>query len=60
MKKVNLYLLVCQEAELIDDETGMHIKGIGIIWHGGTNELVTLKNNVVDSISVTEIGFTTD
>lgn len=51
---------VCQEAELIEDETGMYIKGVGTIWHGGTSELVTFKNNVVDSVSVTEIGFTTD
>lgn len=34
---------VCQEAELIEDENGMHIKGIGIIWHGGTEETVGIE-----------------
>lgn len=48
---------VCQEAELIEDENGMYIKGVGIIWHGGTEETVSFKNNKVTSFSVTGIGF---
>lgn len=39
----NVPIDVCQEAELIEDENGMHIKGIGIIWHGGTEETVGIE-----------------
>ena len=46
---------VCQEAELI--ENGMHIKGVGIIWHGGTEETVGIEDNKVTSFNVTGIGF---
>lgn len=52
-----LLIGVCQEAELIEDENGMHIKGIGIIWHGGTEETVGIENNKVTSFNVTGIGF---
>lgn len=48
---------VCQEAELIEDENGMHIKGVGIIWHGGIEETVGIENNKVTSFNVTGIGF---
>lgn len=48
---------VCQEAELIEDENGMHIKGVGVIWHGGTEENVGIENNKVTSFNVTGIGF---
>lgn len=48
---------VCQEAELIEDENGMHIKGVGVIWHGGTEENVGIEDNKVESLNVTGIGF---
>ena len=48
---------VCQEAELIEDENGMHIKGIGIIWHGGTEETVGIEENKITSFNVTGFGF---
>ena len=48
---------VCQEAELIEDENGIYIKGVGIIWHGGTEEKVGIENNKVTGFSVTGIGF---
>ena len=52
-----LPISVCQEAELIEDENGMHIQGIGIIWHGGTEETVGIEDNKVTSFNVTGIGF---
>ena len=48
---------VCQEAELIEDENGMHIKGVGVIWHGSTEENVSIEENKVTSFNVTGIGF---
>lgn len=48
---------VCQEAELIEDENGMHIKGVGIIWHGDTEETIGIEDNKVTSFNVTGIGF---
>lgn len=48
---------VCREAELIEDENGIHIQGVGIIWHGGTEENVGIEDNKVASFSVTGIGF---
>lgn len=48
---------VCQEAELIEDENGMHIKGVGVIWHGGTEETVSIENNKVTSFNVIGVGF---
>lgn len=33
------------------------IKGIGIIWHGGTEETFGVENNKVTSFNVTGIGF---
>lgn len=48
---------VCQEAELIEDENGMHIKGVGIIWHGDTEENVCIEENKVTSFNVAGIGF---
>ena len=48
---------VCREAELIEDENGMHIKGVGIIWHGDTEETIGIEDNKVTSFNVTGIGF---
>ena len=48
---------VCQEAELIEDENGIYIKGVGIIWHGGTEEEVGIEDNKITSFNVTCVGF---
>ena len=48
---------VCQEAELIEDENSIHVKGVGVIWHGGTEENVSIEENKVTSFNVTGIGF---
>ena len=29
---------VAQEVELIEDEDGMYVTGVGLVWHGGTDE----------------------
>ena len=47
---------VAQEVELIEDENGMYITGIGLIWHGGTEESVDIKDGKVTSFEVKGIG----
>ena len=47
---------VVQEVELVEDENGMHIAGVGIIWHGGTDESVEIKDGKVTSLKVNGIG----
>ena len=47
---------VAQEVELIEDENGMYIKGIGLIWHGGTEENVKINDGKVTSFDITGIG----
>ena len=47
---------VAQEVELIEDENGMYITGVGIVWHGGTDESVEIKDGKVTSFKVNGIG----
>lgn len=47
---------VAQEVELIEDEDGMYITGVGLIWHGGTGESVEIKDSKVTSFKVNGIG----
>ena len=47
---------VCQEAELIEDENGMYITGVGLVWHGGTEESVEMVDGKVTSFHVCGIG----
>ena len=34
---------VAQEVELIEDENGMHVTGVGLVWHGGTEKDVKIN-----------------
>lgn len=47
---------VAQEVELIEDENGMYITGVGLIWHGGTEENVEIFDRKVTSLNITGIG----
>lgn len=47
---------VVQEAELIEDEDGMYITGVGLVWHGGTEESIEIKDGKVTSFKVNGIG----
>ena len=47
---------VAQEVELIEDENGMHITGVGLVWHGGTEESVETVNDKVTSFHVRGVG----
>ena len=47
---------VCREAELIEDENGMYITGVGLVWHGGTEESVEMVDGKVTSFHVCGIG----
>lgn len=47
---------VAQEVELVEDENGMHIKGVGLVWHGGTEENVEINEGKITSFDVTGIG----
>ena len=47
---------VAQEVELIEDENGMYVTGVGFIWHGGTEESVEIKDGKVTSFKVNGIG----
>lgn len=51
---------VAQEVELIEDENGMHITGIGLIWHGGTEESVEMIDGKVTGFHVSGIGISKD
>lgn len=47
---------VAQEVELIEDENGMYITGVGLVWHGGTEESVEIEDGKVTSFKVNGIG----
>lgn len=47
---------VTQEVELIEDENGMYITGVGLVWYGGTKESVEMKDGQVTSFTVNGIG----
>lgn len=47
---------VAQKVELIEDENGMYITGVGLVWHGGTEESVEIKEDKVTSFKVNGIG----
>lgn len=47
---------VAQEVEFIEDENGMYITGVGLIWHGGTEESVEMIDGKVTSLHVNGIG----
>lgn len=47
---------VAQEVELIEDEDSMYVTGVGLIWHGGTDESVEIKVGKVTSFKVNGIG----
>lgn len=47
---------VAQEVELIEDEDGMHITGVGLVWYGGTEESVEIEDGKVTSFKVNGIG----
>lgn len=47
---------VAQEVELIEDEDGMHITGVGLVWYGGTEESVEIEDGEVTSFKVNGIG----
>lgn len=47
---------VAQEVELIEDEDGMYITGVGLVWHGGTEESVEMVDGKVTSFHVCGVG----
>lgn len=47
---------VAQEVELIEDENGVYITGVGLIWYGGTEESAEIKDGKVTSFKVNSIG----
>lgn len=47
---------VAQEVELIEDKNGMYITGVGLVWHGGTEESVEMVDGKVTSFHVSGIG----
>ena len=47
---------VAQEVELIEDKNGMFITGVGLVWHGGTEESVEMVNDKVTSFHARGIG----
>lgn len=47
---------VAQEVELIEDEDNMYITGVGLVWHGGTEESVEIEEGKVTSFKVNGIG----
>ena len=51
---------VAQEVELIEDENGMCVTGVGLVWHGGTEESVEMVDGKVTSFHVSGIGISKD
>lgn len=51
---------VAQEVELIEDKNGMYITGVGLVWHGGTEESVEMVDGKVTSFHVSGIGISKD
>ena len=51
---------VAQEVELIEDENGMYITGVGLLWHGGTEENVEMVDGKVTSFHVGGIVISKD
>lgn len=47
---------VAQEVELIEDEDSMYITGVGLVWHGGTEESVEMVDDKVTSFHVSGVG----
>ena len=47
---------VAQDIKLIEDENGVYITGVGLIWHGGTDESAEIKDGKVTSFKVNCIG----
>ena len=43
---------VAQEVELIEGENDMYIIGVGLVWHGDTDESVDIKDGKVTSFKV--------
>lgn len=44
------------EVIFIKDENGMYITGVGLVWHGGTEESVEIKDGKVTIFKVNGIG----
>lgn len=51
---------VAQDVELVEDNGLLRIKGVGIIFHGGTNESVEMTSGIVTGLNISAIGFTTE
>lgn len=51
---------VAKEVELIEDEDGMYVTGVGLVWHGGTEEIVEMVNDKVTSFHVCGVGISKD
>lgn len=51
---------VAQEVEFIEDKDGIYITGVGLVWHGGTEESVEMVDGKVTSFHVSGIGFSKD
>ena len=47
---------VVQEVELIEDENDMYVTGVGLVWHGGTEESVEIEDGKVTSFHVRGVG----
>lgn len=51
---------VAQEVELIEDKNDMYITGVGLVWHGGTEESVEMIDGKVTSFHVSGIEIAKD
>lgn len=45
---------------MIEDEDGMYVTGVGLVWYGGTKESVEIKDGKVTSFKVNGIGIAKD
>ena len=47
---------IAQEIEIIENHNDIFIKGIGLIFHGGTNESVEITDGRVTKMDITAVG----
>lgn len=48
---------VSQEVELIGNENNFFVRGIGLVFYGGTGESVEIEDGKVTQMNITAIGF---
>ena len=60
MRTITVMIYSDRTTTQFEDNGSLRIKGVGIIFHGGTNESVEMTSGVVTGLNISAIGFTTE